>query len=93
MGNWPRRVRALREHGQTRPYHHEYLGLNSRLDALQAVILSVKLPYLREWNWRRQGIAECYHRLLQGIPGLMSASGGGGGQLGVASVHGAGGGF
>lgn len=66
-----RRVRALREHGQTRPYHHEYLGLNSRLDALQAVILSVKLPYLREWNWRRQGIAECYHRLLQGIPGLI----------------------
>lgn len=66
-----RRVRALREHGQTRPYHHEYLGLNSRLDALQAVILSVKLPHLREWNWRRQGIAECYHRLLQGIPGLI----------------------
>ncbi|MGY2766784.1 dTDP-4-amino-4,6-dideoxygalactose transaminase [Thermostichus sp. MS-CIW-26] len=70
-GQLARRVRALREHGQTRPYHHEHLGLNSRLDALQAVILSVKLPYLREWNWRRQGIAECYHRLLQGIPGLI----------------------
>ncbi|MFS8866376.1 DegT/DnrJ/EryC1/StrS family aminotransferase, partial [Synechococcus sp. H55.9] len=44
---------------------------NSRLDALQAVILSVKLSHLREWNWRRQGIAESYHRLLHGIPGLI----------------------
>ena len=66
-----RKVRILKEHGQVGQYHHEYIGLNSRLDALQAVILSVKLPYLREWNWRRQAIAEGYHRLLQGIPGLI----------------------
>ncbi len=66
-----RRIRILREHGQVRRYEHEEIGMNSRLDALQAVILSVKLPYVREWNWRRQGIAEVYHRLLQGIPGLI----------------------
>mgnify|MGYP003927361945 FL=1 len=66
-----RKVRILKEHGQTRQYQHEHIGLNSRLDALQAVILSVKLSHLREWNWRRQGIAEYYHRLLQGIPGLI----------------------
>ncbi|MFS8858886.1 DegT/DnrJ/EryC1/StrS family aminotransferase [Synechococcus sp. H55.7] len=66
-----RQVRILKEHGQTHQYQHEYIGLNSRLDALQAVILSVKLSHLREWNWRRQGIAESYHRLLHGIPGLI----------------------
>ncbi|MEN9203454.1 MAG: DegT/DnrJ/EryC1/StrS family aminotransferase [Thermostichus sp. DG_1_6_bins_120] len=66
-----RQIRILKEHGQARQYQHEYIGINSRLDALQAVILSVKLSYLREWNWRRQGIAEVYHRLLQGIPGLI----------------------
>lgn len=66
-----RQVRILKEHGQVCQYHHEYIGLNSRLDALQAVILAAKLPYLREWNWRRQAIAESYHRLLQGIPGLI----------------------
>ncbi|PIK86752.1 Pleiotropic regulatory protein [Synechococcus sp. 63AY4M2] len=66
-----RKVRILKEHGQTRQYQHEHIGLNSRLDALQAVILSVKLTHLREWNWRRQAIAEGYHRLLQGIPGLI----------------------
>ncbi|MEN9223692.1 MAG: DegT/DnrJ/EryC1/StrS family aminotransferase [Thermostichus sp. BF3_bins_97] len=68
------KMRILKEHGQARQYQHDDIGLNSRLDALQAVILSVKLPYLREWNWRRQGIAEYYHRLLQGIPGLILPS-------------------
>ncbi|MFQ3585116.1 MAG: DegT/DnrJ/EryC1/StrS family aminotransferase [Cyanobacteriota bacterium] len=66
-----RQIRILKEHGQARQYQHDQIGINSRLDALQAVILSVKLPHLREWNWRRQGIAEVYHRLLQGIPGLI----------------------
>ncbi|MEN9259327.1 MAG: DegT/DnrJ/EryC1/StrS family aminotransferase [Thermostichus sp. HHBFW_bins_43] len=69
-----RQIRILKEHGQVRQYQHAQIGINSRLDALQAVILSVKLPYLREWNWRRQGIAEYYHRLLQGIPGLILPS-------------------
>ncbi len=69
-----RKMRILKEHGQARQYQHDYIGLNSRLDALQAVILSVKLPHLREWNWRRQGIAEYYQRLLHGIPGLILPS-------------------
>lgn len=65
------RIRSLKNHGQSHQYKHEHIGVNSRMDAMQAAILSVKLPYLREWNWRRRGLAESYRRLLQGIPDLV----------------------
>ncbi len=65
------RIRSLKNHGQSRrQYEHDGIGVNSRMDALQAVILGTKLPYLREWNWRRRGLAETYHRLLDGIADL-----------------------
>ncbi len=44
------RVRVLREHGSIRKYHHEFIGINSRLDALQAAVLLAKLPHLAAWN-------------------------------------------
>ena len=47
------RLRALRVHGSTRKYHHERVGYNSRLDALQAAVLNVKLRYLDTWNEAR----------------------------------------
>ena len=64
------RLRALRNHGSRRPYHHETLGLNSRLDELQAAILRVKLPYVTEWNNKRRLLADCYTRILQQHEGI-----------------------
>jgi dTDP-4-amino-4,6-dideoxygalactose transaminase len=64
------RVRSLKDHGQTQQYVHTSIGVNSRMDALQAAVLQVKLPYLREWTWRRRGLAASYQRLLRDLPGL-----------------------
>lgn len=53
-------VRALRNYGGREKYEHRYKGVNSRLDELQAALLSVKLHYLDEENTRRRGIARKY---------------------------------
>lgn len=58
------KIPSLRLHGAKEKYHHERLGRNSRLDAIQAAILSVKLKYLDEWNARRREIAAKYDELL-----------------------------
>jgi dTDP-4-amino-4,6-dideoxygalactose transaminase len=65
------RVRELAVHGMPRRYLHTALGYNSRLDALQAAVLQVKLPHLAGWVERRRAIAERYLRELAGLPGLM----------------------
>ncbi|MDX2271541.1 MAG: DegT/DnrJ/EryC1/StrS family aminotransferase [Cyanobacteriota bacterium] len=67
-------LRILKDHGQSQQYRHEVVGINSRLDALQAVILSVKLRHLREWNGRRRSLADSYTHLLHGIPDLLLPS-------------------
>jgi dTDP-4-amino-4,6-dideoxygalactose transaminase len=54
------RVRMLRTHGSVRRYVHERVGVNSRLDALQAAILSVKLPHLDDWCEKRRERAAAY---------------------------------
>ena len=59
------RARMLRSHGMRRRYAHDEVGWNSRLDAMQAAILSVKLQYLPAWNQRRQIVAARYDQLLQ----------------------------
>ena len=60
-------IRALANHGSRTAYDHRFrLGTTSRLDALQAVILRVKLPLLGEWNKRRREIAQLYQELLSG---------------------------
>ena len=58
------RVRMLRNYGQRTKNDFAMLGYNSRLDTLQAAILSVKLPHLDRWNTRRQLIAGAYRELL-----------------------------
>src|SRR5262245_32956260 len=58
------KVTVLRAHGSKPKYFHPLVGLNSRLDALQAAILSVKLPYLERWNDVRREIAARYDNLL-----------------------------
>ncbi|MCT7969213.1 DegT/DnrJ/EryC1/StrS family aminotransferase [Laspinema sp. D1] len=57
-------MRILKEHGASGRYYHESVGINSRLDALQAAILQIKLRHLDFWNDRRRAIAQNYHRLL-----------------------------
>lgn len=58
------RVRMLRNGGQKSRYDHQLLGVNSRLDELQAAILRVKLGYLDRWNERRRHLAALYTALL-----------------------------
>jgi dTDP-4-amino-4,6-dideoxygalactose transaminase len=65
-------MRMLKEHGSRRRYIHEEIGINSRLDALQAAILQIKLTHLDTWNEQRQKVAENYHRLLQPISGIVT---------------------
>lgn len=60
------RVRVLRVHGASRKYYSTELGLNSRLDEIQAAFLRVKLPYLDHWNERRRENAGIYGSLLRG---------------------------
>ncbi|WP_417748811.1 DegT/DnrJ/EryC1/StrS family aminotransferase [Rosistilla oblonga] len=55
-----KRIRSLRNYGSTVRYHNDECGVNSRLDALQAAFLRVKLRHLDEWNQRRRGIAAIY---------------------------------
>jgi dTDP-4-amino-4,6-dideoxygalactose transaminase len=59
------RLRRLRVHGQTSEYHHAEVGINSRLDGLQAAVLSVKLKYLDRWSEARRAKAARYSELLQ----------------------------
>jgi len=59
------RLRLLRVHGSRSEYHHHLIGMNSRLDALQAAVLLVKFQRLGEWTAKRQANAASYHRLFQ----------------------------
>ncbi|MBD2296457.1 DegT/DnrJ/EryC1/StrS family aminotransferase [Anabaena sphaerica FACHB-251] len=65
------KLRVLREHGSKVRYIHEEIGVNSRLDAIQAVILQIKLRYLDTWNQQRQQIAAYYYQSLSQIPGIV----------------------
>lgn len=62
------RLRKLRVHGGFTMYHHEIVGTNSRLDALQAAVLSAKLPYLTGWAEARRGNARFYNDAFAGTP-------------------------
>ncbi len=54
------RIRAIGDNGSDYKYHHIYLGVNSRLDTMQAAFLSLKLPHVEEWNDWRRAVARRY---------------------------------
>jgi len=66
------RVRLLHVHGSRQRYYHEEMGWNSRLDSIQAAVLSVKLKHLEQWNQQRQRHAKTYDRLFERA-GLVAA--------------------
>jgi dTDP-4-amino-4,6-dideoxygalactose transaminase len=66
-----RRIRMFSNHGRADKYLHEFEGINSRLDALQAALLRVCLPRLAEWNERRRQAARWYDEELAGVPGVV----------------------
>ena len=65
-------VRALRNHGGSRRYEHLVIGTNSRLDSLQAVVLSAKLRRLDTWNAERRRLADRYTSVLRDAPGITT---------------------
>ncbi|MGB3482208.1 MAG: DegT/DnrJ/EryC1/StrS family aminotransferase [Mycobacterium sp.] len=64
------RVRKIAAHGSDRKYVHDVVGFNSRLDAVQAVVLIAKLRRLAEWNRLRRNAAVRYTEMLSDVPGL-----------------------
>lgn len=65
------RIRRVANHGRAGRYEHIEIGVNSRLDAIHATTLIVKLRYIREWNAKRQQVAGWYEERLRGLKGLM----------------------
>jgi dTDP-3-amino-3,4,6-trideoxy-alpha-D-glucose transaminase len=64
------RIRRLGNYGSAVKYYHQELGTNSRLDPIQAAVLSVKLAHLDAWNTRRAALAARYQAALCHLPGL-----------------------
>jgi dTDP-4-amino-4,6-dideoxygalactose transaminase len=67
-----RQIRLISDHGRVGKYEHAMVGYGSRLDGMQAAILSVKLRHLPDWTRRRREIAARYDALLADVPGVTS---------------------
>jgi dTDP-4-amino-4,6-dideoxygalactose transaminase len=66
------KTRKLRVHGMAdTPYHHEMIGINSRLDEIRACALVVKFPYLQSWNRRRLENAQYYNKKFKDLPIIL----------------------
>lgn len=63
-----RKIRMIRDHGSERRYCHDLIGMNARLDEIQAVVLRVKLKHLADWNAARRQHAELYRKSLVETP-------------------------
>jgi dTDP-4-amino-4,6-dideoxygalactose transaminase len=73
-------LRMFREHGSRQRYYHEAIGINSRLDAIQAAVLQVKLTHLDRWNQQRSAVAACYQQLLANVPNIITPQSTAGGE-------------
>jgi dTDP-4-amino-4,6-dideoxygalactose transaminase len=67
---WAEKAAALRNYGCHKKYYNDYIGMNSRLDEMQAALLSVKLKHLKKWNEERQFIAKIYSQELHQLENL-----------------------
>ena len=65
--DWAVTARMLANHGRTKKYDHDFEGVNSRLDGLQAAILSVKLRHIEQWTEARRANARRYNQALAGV--------------------------
>ena len=70
--NLRNRIIALRNHGGAVRYYHDEIGVNSRLDEIQAAILRIKLNYIDEWNKARRSHAKTYNELFAGCPDIQT---------------------
>ncbi|MBQ2644381.1 DegT/DnrJ/EryC1/StrS family aminotransferase [bacterium] len=70
--NIKNRAIALRNHGGAIRYYHDEIGVNSRLDEIQAAILRIKLPYIDEWNAARKANAEYYNELFKDCKDIVT---------------------
>lgn len=66
-----RECRLLRQHGSEQKYYHLKIGVNSRLDAIQAAVLRVKLGHLEDWNRKRRERAAYYDQNLKGVGDII----------------------
>ena len=64
------KIRIICDHGSSRKYYYDAIGVNSRLDSMQAAILHVKLQHLDTYNEQRRAAADQYDQLLKDIPGI-----------------------
>ena len=64
-------IRKLRNYGGINKYEHDVIGFNTRLDSIQALVLSHKLKHLERWNEQRATAAETYRRYLEDTPGVI----------------------
>lgn len=65
------KLKMISHHGQSKQYVHDVLGVNSRLDSIQAAVLNVKLKYLNDFNRKRNDAASRYDNLLKNIQGVQ----------------------
>jgi len=64
------KIRMVRDHGQSKKYHHDLIGWNDRMDGIQGAILSAKLKHLSAWNEARRKNAHLYTKLLKNTGGI-----------------------
>jgi len=67
-----KRSRMLANHGRIEKYNHEFEGINSRMDGIQAAVLSVKLKYLNEWCEKRRNLVSLYNKLLKNVGDIIT---------------------
>jgi dTDP-4-amino-4,6-dideoxygalactose transaminase len=65
------KMRVLRDHGQSKKYHHDVIGWNDRMDGIQGAILSAKLKHLSVWNEARRRNSQLFNRLLKGTQHII----------------------
>lgn len=65
-------VRMVVNHGSSKKYYHDVIGVNSRLDTLQAIVLNAKLPHLDKYNKARQAVAAFYNEKFKGLESIQT---------------------